>query len=267
MTVLVTGAAGQLGRALRPLLPEAQFADADQLDITDRAAVDSRVRAGVSAIVNAAAFTAVDAAEDPARLPRVFDVNVLGVANLAMAARRHEIALLHVSTDYVLSGEHRGDAPMTAALDPSGAYGITKAAAELAARLAPRHHIIRTSWLFGDGPNFVRTMRRLASERTELSVVADQVGRPTYAVDLARALLGLLYSTDYGTHHATGAGPVVSWADFARAVLADTPVGVRDISTAEFGAPAARPANSALAADLPMRDWRTALADYLEGER
>lgn len=263
MTVLVTGASGQLGRALRPFLPDAVWTDAAELDICDRAAVEAAVGAGTTAVVNAAAWTAVDAAEDLERLPRAFDVNAVGVANLAMAARRLDVPLVHVSTDYVLSGGHTGDAPTTAPLDPRGAYGISKAAGELAARLAPRHHVVRTSWVFGDGPNFVRTMRRLGAERDELSVVGDQVGRPTYAVDLAAAVVGLLGSEDYGTHHATGTGPVVSWAGFARAVLADLPVVVRDISTADYGAASPRPANSALAHDLPMRDWREALADYL----
>lgn len=266
MTVLVTGASGQLGTALRPLLADAVFTDAHDLDITDRAAVDEAVGPGISAIINAAAWTAVDAAEAPDALPTAFDVNVTGVANLAMAARRRDIALLHVSTDYVLAGDHTGDAPVSAPLDPRGAYGITKAAGELAARLAPRHHVVRTSWVFGDGPNFVRTMRRIATGREELTVVADQVGRPTYAVDLAAALVGLLDSQDYGIHHATGGGEPVSWAEFARAILADTGVRVVDISTADYGAASPRPANSALAGDLPMRDWRDALVDYLNAE-
>ena len=273
MSVLVTGSAGQLGRALAALLSDAVLADAAELDITSRAALAAWDWTGITAIINAAAWTAVDAAEDPERLPTVWDVNVTGVAGLALQARRLDLPLLHLSTDYVLRGDHVGDAPRGAVPDPQGAYGISKAASELAARLAPRHHVVRTSWVFGDGPNFVRTMRRLAADRTELRVVDDQVGRPTYARDLAAALVGLLDSTDYGTHNATGSGDVVSWAGFAHAVLADLPCRVVPVSSADYaaGQPAGRtlaprPANSALAPDLPMRDWRAALADYLNVE-
>lgn len=266
MTVLVAGSSGQLGLALRPLLADAVWTDVPELDITDRAAVEAATGSGITAILNAAAWTAVDAAEAMEALPKAYDVNVTGVANLAMAARRLDVPFVHVSTDYVLAGDHTGDAPVSAPLDPRGAYGITKAASELAARLAPRHHVVRTSWVFGDGPNFVRTMRRIAVGREELTVVGDQFGRPTYAVDLAAALVGLLDSEDYGTHHATGGGEPVSWAGFARTILADSGVRVVDISTADYGAPSPRPANSALANDLPMRDWRDALADYLNLE-
>jgi dTDP-4-dehydrorhamnose reductase len=270
VTVLVTGASGQLGRALAPLLPDADFTDVTgsftHLDITSRDALAAHDWSGVTAIINAAAWTAVDAAEDLEKLPTAWDVNVTGVANLAWQARRLDIPFVTVSTDYVLRGDHEGDAPRTTALDPQGAYGITKAAGEIAARIAPRHHVVRTSWVFGDGPNFVRTMRRLGAERDQLTVVDDQVGRPTYAVDLAEAILPLLTSTDYGVHHATGDGPVVSWAGFARACLVGTSCSVVPITTEDYGAASPRPANSALAPDLPMRDWREALAAYLARE-
>lgn len=271
MTALVTGASGQLGRALQPLLPDAQFFDLE-LDITDRAALEAHDWSGVTAIVNAAAWTAVDAAEEPEKLLKAWDVNVNGVANLAWHARRLDVPFLHVSTDYVLRGDHTGDAPVDATLDPQGMYGISKAAGEMAARIAPRHHVVRTSWVFGDGPNFVRTMLRLGATREELTVVDDQHGRPTYAVDLAHALVGLLDgSTPPGVHHATGAGDVVSWAGFASAVLEGTGCRVVPVTTEQYRAnvptTSARPANSALAPDLPMRDWRVALTEYLAHEK
>ena len=269
MTVLVTGAHGQLGRALRPLLPDAAFFDRE-LDITDRAALERHDWTGTTAIVNAAAWTAVDAAEQPETLLAAWDVNVTGVAHLAFHARRLGVPFVHVSTDYVFRGDHEGDAPVDATLDPQGMYGTAKAASEHAARIAPQHYVVRTSWVFGDGPNFVRTMRRLAETRDQLTVVDDQHGRPTYAVDLAAALVRLLDGDlPPGTYHATGGGPVVSWAGFAREVLADTACEVVPVTTEQYraGAPATapRPANSALeAGPLVMRDWREALKEYLQ---
>jgi dTDP-4-dehydrorhamnose reductase len=278
VTILVTGAGGQLGRALRPLLPDAVFAASADLDITDRAAVGGFDWTGVTGIVNAAAWTAVDAAESTEHLHAAWDANATGVAHLAAQARRLDVPLVHVSTDYVLRGNHTGDAPVDAALDPQGAYGATKAAGEMAAALAPRHYIVRTSWVFGDGPNFVRTMLRVGADRSELTVVDDQVGRPTYAVDLAGALVALLGSdAPYGTYCATGSGDVVSWAGFAAAVLEGTDCRVVPVSTAEYLAKApqaaARPANSALDLEplarqgIRLRDWREALRAYLSVER
>lgn len=278
MSVLVTGASGQLGRALRPLLPQGRFAGADELDVTDRSALDALDWGGVTAVVNAAAWTSVDAAEDPAHTLAAWDVNVSGVANLAWHARRLDVPLVHVSTDYVFSGEHDAPIAVGTALDPRSVYGITKAASEMAARLAPRHYVVRTSWLYGDGPNFVRTMLRLARQRDEVKVVDDQRGRPTYAVDLAAALVALLeQAVPPGTYHATGAGDVASWAEVAALALDGSGCRVVPVSTGDYLAvapqAAPRPAYSALelgppeVVRAPMRDWRTALAEYLVVER
>jgi len=270
MTVLVTGGAGQLGRALRAELPDAEFGELPELDITDRAALAARDWSRTTAIVNTAAWTAVDAAEHDALA--AWDVNATGVAELAWHARRLGVPFVHVSTDYVLAGEPGGDAPADAPLDPRGMYGVGKAAGELAARIAPQHYVVRTSWMFGDGPNFVRTVRRLAEQRQQLTVVDDQIGRPTYAVDLARALVRLLASDlPPGTYHATGSGEPVSWAGLAAIALQGTGCTVVPVTTGQYarGAPgtAPRPANSALAAGaLVLRDWRSALAEYLEAE-
>lgn len=269
MTVLVTGGDGQLGRALRALLPDAVFTDRE-LDVSDPAALEAHDWTGTTAIVNAAAWTAVDRAESEPLA--AWQVNATGVALLALRARELDVPLVQVSTDYVLGGTHDGDAPVASVLDPQGVYGITKAAGEMAARLAPRHYVIRTSWVFGDGPNFVRTMRRLGATREEVRVVDDQVGRPTYAVDLAAALVGLLDGDlAPGTYHASGGGDAVSWAGFAAAVLEGTGCRVVPVSTADHLAGAAgpispRPANSRLEPGLPMRPWREALADYLSQE-
>jgi dTDP-4-dehydrorhamnose reductase len=207
----------------------------------------------------------------------VWDINATGVFHLAEHARDRDLPLVHVSTDYVFGGDHSTPITVDAPLAPQGAYGATKAAGEMAAHLAPRHYVVRTSWVFGDGPNFVRTMRRLARDREEVTVVADQLGRPTYAVDLAAALVGLLdVEAPYGTYHATGSGDVVSWADFAAAVLAGTGCRVVPVTTEDYlsRAPQAapRPAYSALdlstleAVGVRMRDWREALAEYLAKE-
>ena len=275
---LVTGANGQLGRALRPLLPAGRFADVAELDITDRDALAAHDWDGVDAIVNAAAWTAVDAAEAPDRILTAWDVNVTGVANLAWHARRLGVPLVHVSTDYVFRGEDAAPIRVEAAFDPQGVYGMTKAASEMAARLAPQHYVVRTSWVFGEGPNFVRTMLRLAQTRSEVSVVDDQLGRPTYAVDLAAAVVALVDGgCSAGTYHATGSGDVVSWAEVAAAALEGTGCTVKPITSTEYaaGAPQAapRPAYSALdmtgleAVGITMRDWRPALAAFLETER
>ncbi|TWD81091.1 dTDP-4-dehydrorhamnose reductase [Kribbella amoyensis] len=273
MAVLVTGAGGQLGKALGGRLPDARLVTSAELDITSRPALDAFDWTGITAIVNAAAWTAVDKAEDAEHTLSAWDVNATGVANLAWHARRLGIPLVHVSTDYVFDSAD-GFLAVDQRIDPQGVYGITKAAGELAARLAPTYYVVRTSWVFGDGPNFVRTMLRVGADRDELTVVGDQYGRPTYTVDLAAALIGLLDSgAPSGTYHATGDGDVVSWADFAAAILENSSCKVRPISSEEYSAGktniAPRPSNSALdlsaleAAGVRMRDWRQALAEYL----
>jgi dTDP-4-dehydrorhamnose reductase len=277
VTLLVVGSGGQLGRALRDLRPDARFLDYPEVDLASRESVAGLDWDGVTAIVNAAAWTAVDAAEDAERLGTAWDVNATGVFHLAQHARRLDVPLVHVSTDYVFRGDATAPIGVDAVLDPQGAYGATKAAGEMAAHLARRHYVVRTSWVFGDGPNFVRTMRRLAADREELTVVGDQLGRPTYAVDLAGALLALLDGgAPYGTYHCTGAGDVVSWADFAAEVLRGGACRVVPVSTQEYlqKAPQAapRPAYSALdltkleSVGVRMRDWREALAEYLRKE-
>jgi dTDP-4-dehydrorhamnose reductase len=275
---LITGSAGQLGRALGARLPEARLAGSADLDITDRDVLAAFDWTGITAIINAAAWTAVDKAEEPDSTLRAWEVNATGVANLAWHARRLGIPLVHVSTDYVFQTAMTGPVPVELAPDPRGVYGITKAAGELAARLAPTYYVVRTGWVFGDGPNFVRTMLRLGVDRDEVSVVDDQFGRPTYAADLADVLITLLdRSCPSGTYQATGSGDVVSWADFAAAILEGTGCKVRPISSAEYARDrpnvAPRPSNSALdlsaleAVGITTRDWRVALAEYLAAEK
>ena len=263
MTALVTGGNGQLGRALRARLPDARSTDLGQLDITDAAAVEAFDWTGTTVILNAAAWTAVDAAEDEP--VKAWAANATAVAHLAAQARRLGVPLVHVSTDYVFAGDATAPYAVDAPIAPRSVYGITKAAGEAAALMAPQHLVVRTSWVYGDGGNFVRTMRRLAQTHAQVSVVDDQLGRPTHADDLAASLLHLLDAGAWGTHHVTGAGDVASWADVAEAALVGTGCQVRRVSTAEYGASKApRPSYSALAVEpgLPVRDWREALAGY-----
>lgn len=270
MKVLVTGAAGMLGRDLVPLLAadhEVTAVDMD-VDITDPKAVDACVAdCRPEAVFHLAAWTDVDAAEE--REVDALVVNGVGTANVARAVERVGAALVVVSTDYVFDGTaspYDEDAPVA----PIGAYGRTKLAGEEAALAEhPKGaRIARTAWLYGaHGRNFVDTMRRLGAERDEVTVVADQEGCPTWTRDLAPALVALLDQPP-GIYHTVGEGSV-TWADFAEAIFAEAGLDCRvsPVTTAEFGRPAPRPAHSVLTVTKPgaprLRHWREALVDYL----
>jgi dTDP-4-dehydrorhamnose reductase len=281
MRLLVTGAAGMLGadviragaRAGHELVPVSRA----DLDVVDEAAVESVfARARPEAAVNCAAWTDVDGAET--QRERAHAVNADGAGNLARAAARAGVPLVHVSTDYVFAG----DAPH----DPSGAprpyvesdptgprsvYGETKLAGELQVLAASlRHAIVRSSWLFGvDGPNFAATMLRLANEREAVQVVTDQVGCPTWTGHLAPALLGLLEREVSGLVHLAGTGPV-SWNGFAHEIFRQAEVSCRvePATSEQMARPAPRPAWSALQSErddvlTPMPPWQDGLAGYL----
>ena len=256
-TPLVLGAHGQLGTALLAAFPGARGIDAHDLDVTDPAALAAWPWPDHDLVLNAAAYTDVDAAETPAGRRAAWAVNAAAPAALAGLAVRHGFTLVHVSTDYVYDGtvaEHDEDEPPA----PLGVYAQAKAAGDLAVSAVPRHYLVRTSWLVGDGPNFVRTMARLADEGAHPEVVDDQVGRLTFASEVARATRHLLAgNAAYGTYHVSGAGPATSWADVAREVFAlrgRDPGDVRPVSTEEYaagrphaGLPVARrPASSVL---------------------
>lgn len=276
MRVFVTGASGQLGREVCRVLAargiEHKGVSSRELDITDRSAVDRVLNDyAPDAVIHCAAYTAVDKAEGEAELCR--RVNAGGTANIAAACARLGCKLLCVSTDYVFSGE--GDAPweVTDCPAPRNVYGETKLAGERALRAAvEKHFIVRTSWVFGEGANFVKTMLRLAESREEVSVVADQVGSPTYAADLAPLLCDMIETERYGVYHAANEG-FCSWAEFAAAIFrtAGKATRVRPIPTAEYPTAAVRPLNSRLScrsldeagfARLPP--WEDALERYLK---
>ncbi len=272
MRLLVTGAAGQLGR---DVATSAVLAGHDvvalargDLDITDAGAVASAVGAArPDAVVNCAGYTDVDGAEGDEAA--AVAVNATGAGNVADAAAAAGAHLVHVSTDYVFDGRATEPYVESSPANPVSAYGRSKLAGELALDPA-RDAIARASWLFGArGSNFPATMLRLAGEREELAVVDDQVGIPTYTGHLAPALVALAETRATGVLHATGEEPC-SWFDFAQAIFAAAgrEVSLARARTQDLGRPAPRPAYSVLGserADAPrLPHWRDGLAAYLE---
>jgi dTDP-4-dehydrorhamnose reductase len=288
--LLVTGAGGQLGRALGGLEPGAVLLDRSRLDVCDPAAVAETIgRSRPAVVIHAAAWTKVDDAEsDPDGAHRT---NVDGTRSVAEAAARAGALLVYVSTDYVFPGDRAGrvgrpDHPVrpagyreTDATGPRSVYGRTKLAGEAEAAAAGPHLVVRTSWVFGEGHNFVRSILRAAATRDEVAVVDDQRGLPTYAADLAGGILRLVEGGAEGLFHLAGGGEAGSWADLAEAALtaAGSPARVRRISTAEYlegrtGPVAPRPACSVLdcrkaaARGVVLRSWRAAVAEYVSAE-
>ena len=278
MTVLVLGRSGQLASHLRELLPDAAYWGREKLDL----GCPANVRAAIethrpSAIVNAAAYTGVDKAEGDR--DAAWRINAEAPAMLARAAAALDVPFVHVSTDYVFDGTKGGEYEVGDPCNPVNAYGMTKLAGELAIRtLCPRSWILRTSWVFSHyGSNFVKTILRLAGERQELRVVADQRGRPTYAGDVARLIARIVAAdgTDrrlaHGVYHAVG-GPAVSWHGFAEAIVAAgvrhgllaCPPRVTPIGTSDSPAPARRPHNSVL---RPSTELSSILGVELDWER
>ncbi len=244
---LVVGAGGQLGRALRERLGDhehIEYATRTDLDLTADLD-DARRWRDYGVIVNAAAYTAVDAAETPEGRRDAWRANVDGTAALARIAASHGIVLVHVSSDYVFDGTADRPYREDDAVCPLGVYGQTKAAADAAAQTAPRHYVVRTSWVIGEGKNFVRTMASLAARGVDPNVVDDQVGRLTFTHDIARAIAHLVdTSAPYGVYNLTGAGEPGSWADIARRVYelgGHDPARVTGVSTADYFASSAGP--------------------------
>jgi dTDP-4-dehydrorhamnose reductase len=259
--VCVTGAGGQVGLVLREWLPEARYLGRAELDITDPDAV-ARGLSGAAVVINCAALTDVDGCErDPQAAQRV---NAAGAANVAAAGPR----VIQLSTEYVFDGELEREYREDDEPGPRSAYGRSKLAGERAVLEAGPNLVVRTSWVFGEGRNFLRAIRAADRAGRELRVVDDQWGRPTWARDLARALAGLAAPDGpAGIVHVAGDGEPCTWAD-----LAELAVGrpVQRISSDQWAAPAARPRRAVLALQrarsmgLPLADWRTSVASYLE---
>lgn len=284
--ILVTGCNGQLGRAVRAVYTgeDVEFINTDvaeadgirALDITDVNAVCSLVEeAKPDVIINCAAHTNVDACET--QWDAAYRINALGPRNLSIAAAKTGAKLIHVSTDYVFEGN--GTKPYTEfdEIHPISAYGKTKAEGERFVRdFAGKYFIFRTAWLYGDGKNFVKTMLRLSESHDEVSVVEDQQGSPTSALELARAIRHFEPTENYGIFHATCEG-ATNWADFAEEIFARAgkKTKVRHVTSEEYArmnpASAKRPAYSILenymmklTGDYRMADWRDALDEYMK---
>ena len=280
MKVLVTGANGQLGSALRRLLDrempgEAIYTDKQGLDLTDAAAVEKFIRDNdVTHIVNCAAYTAVDRAEEEKRECSL--INTDAVKNLAVAADMLGAKIIHISTDYVFDGTNHRPYRESDKVNPISQYGTTKRKGETALlALAPESIIIRTAWLYSDtGHNFVKTMLSLADKQNEIRVVCDQIGTPTYARDLAEAILAVLKSHQWvaGIYHFTDEG-AASWYDFAKAILriAGKKTRVVPIPTEDYPTLAQRPAYSILDRSrikatygVEIPHWEDSLADCVK---
>lgn len=274
--IIVTGCNGQLGRAINLEWKdnhdiELVNTDVAELDITNIDKVMEFVR-GVKpyAIINCAAHTGVDACED--ELDKAYRINAIGPKNLSIAASQTGAKMVHISTDYVFDGNTDKPYLEFDRPNPQGVYGATKLAGEnMVKDFTHRYFILRTAWLYGDGKNFVKTMLRLSESNDKVRVVGDQVGSPTSAAELARAISQLIFTENYGLFHATCEGSC-SWAAFTEEIfrLAGKNTSVEKITTREFGAKAPRPAYSILenymlklTGGYRFADWKDALAVYM----
>ena len=235
--MLIIGRNGQLGRALITEWPEATAVGRETLDLGSLESVAAFDFSPYGVVINAAAYTKVDLAETAAGRREAWAVNVSGVAALAAAADERRFTLVQISSDYVFDGTAETHDEREA-LSPLGVYGQTKAAGDVLVATAPAHYIVRTSWVIGDGPNFVRTMAALADRGVRPGVVADQIGRLTFTGELVRAIRHLLDSNAaYGTYNVSNAGAAMSWAEIARTVFearGKDPSAVTELSTAEY---------------------------------
>jgi dTDP-4-dehydrorhamnose reductase len=276
MKIIVLGASGQLGSCLKAVsaqrnISNISFPSEEAGNILNKELLDALfLEEKPSFVVNCAAYTAVDKAEDDQQTCRM--VNRDGAANIAEACKKYGAALIHISTDFVFKGNVTGLLAEADPVEPENVYGLTKLEGEIAiAEILPEHVIVRTSWLYSEyGNNFVKTMLRLGKEREQLGVIVDQVGSPTYAIDLANAILDIAESgkSRYGIYHYSNEG-VTSWYDFAKAVfdISNTQVKLNPVKTAEYVTRAVRPAYSVMdkskiksTFDIQIPYWRDSLA-------
>ena len=280
MNILVTGANGQLGHEMQICAQKSNhkfvFTDVaegyEKLDITNLDAIREKVRENdIQVIVNCAAYTNVDKAETDYDLANLLNNTAAG--NLAQAMKEVDGTLIHVSTDYVFQGDKNIPCREDWETNPLGVYGKTKLAGELAVKsILDKYFIVRISWVFGiNGNNFIKTMLKLGKERSELNIVADQIGSPTYTADLAPLLCDMVATDKYGTYHATNEG-VCSWAEFAEEIfkIAKIDCKVNHITSEEYPTKAVRPENSRMSKQSleaagfnRLPSWRSAVEKYL----
>jgi len=278
--IIVFGASGQLGNCLKKVAEEKgittiYFPVEAEANILDIAAIKSLFEKYKPAFaINCAAYTAVDKAEDDIELAR--KINKTGAENLALACKEHGATLVHVSTDFIFKGDTPHPLVEDDVAEPISIYGLTKLEGEQdVIKILDQHYIIRTSWLYSEfGNNFVKTMLKLGAERDMLKIIADQVGTPTYGIDLAGCILDIIISNkkEYGVYHYSNEG-VTSWYDFAKGIfdLSATNVKVLPIRTSEYPTKATRPAYSVMdkskiksTFDIEIPYWRDSLAICIE---
>ncbi len=309
MRIFVTGVGGQLGHDVMNELAArgyegigSDIADAyagvqdgtyvcsaayKKMDITDKASVEETIKAvNPDVVIHCAAWTAVDLAEEEEKKPIVEKVNALGTKNIAEVCKELDCKMVYISTDYVFDGQGQEPwKPDCKDYAPLNVYGQTKLDGELAVSgLLEKYFIVRIAWVFGkNGKNFIKTMLNVAKTHTNLRVVADQVGTPTYTFDLARLLIDMIETEKYGYYHATNEGDFISWYDFTKEIFrqavelgfeeySEDRVSVAAVTTAEYGvSKAARPFNSRLDKSkllengfVPLPDWKDALNRYLK---
>lgn len=282
MKALVTGVKGQLGfdvvNELKNRGHDAVGVDIEEMDITDPESV-SRVigEAAPDVVIHCAAWTAVDAAEDPENIAKVRAVNAGGTRNIAQVCKKLDCKMMYISTDYVFNGQGiQPWQPDCKDYAPLNVYGQTKLEGELAvANTLEKYFIVRIAWVFGkNGSNFIKTMLNVGKKHDTVRVVSDQIGTPTYTLDLARLLVDMAESEKYGYYHATNEGGYISWYDFTCEIYKQAGYATRvvPVTTAEYGlSKAARPFNSRLDKSklaengfLPLPAWQDALQRYLK---
>jgi dTDP-4-dehydrorhamnose 3,5-epimerase len=277
-SILIIGAGGQLGTALKNKYPSAGAVDVGELDISSPEAIKKYDWSKVKIILNAAAYTNVDGAQTAEGRISAWKINAVAVGYLVEAALRHDITFVHVSTEYVFDGTnnpHGEDEP----LSPLGVYAQTKAAGDIVVSVLPKYYIVRTSWLIGEGKNFVRTMIELGQKGIDPRVIDDDVGRPTFTSELVRAIDHLLtHECPYGIYNVSNTGQAVSWADLTRSIfqLAGLERQVTGVSDEQYygdkPGSSPRPHNSVFdlkkiqSTGFVSRDWKEDLANYIKKE-
>ena len=276
--IIIIGSNGQLGTALKEKYPSANAVDYTELDITNTKQLNEFDWSKYKIILNAAAYTNVDGSETAEGRVVAWNVNASATANLVSVAQKHNLTLVHISTDYVFDGTKTPHTE-TEFFSPLGVYGQSKAAGDIAVGLLEKHYILRTSWVIGEGNNFVRTMLALGKKGVEPTVVADQIGRLTFTNELVKAIDHLISTNaQFGTYNISNSGKPASWADITRAIFkkANLDLHVSDTATEQYYQGkqdiSLRPLNSVFdlskleATGFKLTNWQDDLDNYIDKE-